>query len=78
MHPALLKTSGWKWSPRLRELNAAQAWPTPSPGYYDNLPKTERLDILAWYEVQWRVSAINNYEMQKEAERNARRKTGKK
>lgn len=71
-HPALMKSSGWKWVSRLRDLNAAQEWGCNSPKEFDALLKDERLDIIAWYEVQWRVQSINNYEQQQEMIRNAK------
>lgn len=75
-----MATSGWRYNQRYRELDAAQIWGCPSPGYFDSLPKDERIDIIAWYEVKWRQSAVNSYEAQQQAERDAKRKakSGKK
>jgi hypothetical protein len=73
MHPALLEQSGWKYHKRVRELKAAKWWGCPSPGYFDSLPKSERVDILAAYEISWREEAINSYEANERAKREAKR-----
>jgi hypothetical protein len=78
MHPALMKRSGWTWNQRLRELLAAKWWGCPSPSYFDALSKTERADILATYECDWRISAVNSYEAQQEAERKAKQSARRK
>ena len=62
MHPALLRSSGWRYLGRLRDLFAARWWGVPSPGAFDALPKSERVDIVAAYEIAWRVDAINAWE----------------
>lgn len=62
-------TQGWKWSNRFRELQAAHTWGCPSPLHFDLLPKNTRIDIVAWYEAQWRIEAINIYERLEEQER---------
>ena len=65
MHPALLKSSGWRYVGRARDLMAARWWGCPSPGAFDALPKTERLDVVALYEVSWRMDAVNAHEASK-------------
>ena len=77
MHPALLRSSGWQYGDRLRQLFAARWWGCPSPSFYDGLAKGDRLDILAAYEAHWRIDAVNNYEAGQQAQRDARRKAGK-
>ncbi len=57
----------------MRELNAAQRWGCPSPKFFDELEKDSRIDIVAWYEVNWRVNTINNFEAQKKAEAAAKK-----
>lgn len=79
MHPALMKSSGWKWNRRKRELDAAHWWGGLSPGEFDDLSKDEKLDLIALYEVDWRINAINSYEANEEAIRNSKKpKRGKK
>lgn len=77
MHPALMQSSGWTYSQRYRELDAAQRWGCPTPGSFDAMDRDERLDILAWYEGKWRIDAVNSYEAQIKAQRKATRKAGK-
>lgn len=72
LHPALMRSSGWRWNQRLRELFAAKWWGCPSPGYFDQLSKSERIDIIAAYECDWRIRVVDNYEAQQEAERKAK------
>jgi hypothetical protein len=73
-----MQSSGWKYDYRLHHLNAAQSWGLPSPEDFDKLSKSSKVDILAWYEVKWRIDAINSYELQRKAESDARRKRKKK
>ena len=73
MHPALMQKSGWKWSDRFRQLDAAQAWGCSSPKVFDDLPKNDKLDILAWYEAKWRIRAIDSYEAEQKAKSKAKR-----
>lgn len=70
-----MTSSNWSYNERLRELNAAQLWGCDSPAVYDSLDKNDRLEIVTWYEVKWRVDAINSYELQK---KNKPRKKAKK
>ncbi len=69
MHPALLKRSGFTWGWRFNELEAAQRWGCPSPDHYDRLPRSAKLDILAWHEARWRVDAVSAHEAMKEKPR---------
>jgi hypothetical protein len=66
-----MQSSGWNYSRRLNELNAAQRWGCASPADYDALDKDARIDILAWYEAHWRMDAVNAWEAQREAEAKA-------
>ena len=72
-HPALMKSSGWSYSQELRQILAARWWGCPTIGTFKSLSKPEKIKILAAYEADWRIKAINNYEMQQEAERNSKR-----
>ena len=74
MHPALLRSSGWKYSGRARDLLAAKWWGCQSPGAFDGLPKHERTDIVALYEVTWRIDAVNAHEAQQRGKRGRRRR----
>jgi uncharacterized small protein (DUF1192 family) len=56
----------------VRELISARWWGCPSPGYFDSLPLSERLDIVAVYELDWRMAAVNAHEAQQEAEAKSR------
>lgn len=72
-HPALMKSSGWTYSQDYRELEAAASWGCPTPEAFKSLSKDDKLDILARYEVRWRIDAINSYEQMEEAKRNAKK-----
>jgi len=72
MHPALMEKSGWTYSPRLRQLKAARWWGCDTPTTFDEMSKSEKLDIMAAYEEDWRENAVNQYEAQKKAEREAK------
>lgn len=78
VHKALLIESHFKWNTRLRDLNAAQKWGINDPAQFDNLPKQSKIEIIAWYEVNWRINAIQAYDQaekqRQEAEQNSRRK----
>lgn len=54
-------------------LKAARWWGCPSPGHFDALPRSEKIDILAVYEIEWRIEAINAYEANEEAKRAAKK-----
>lgn len=64
-----MKSSGWKWSSRFRDLEAAQKWGGVTPQTFNELPKDDKLDIIAWYEAKWRIDAINSYEQAEEMKR---------
>jgi len=72
MHPALLRSSGWRYTGRARDLMAAR-WGNVL-GTFDELPKYKRVEIVALYEVSWRIEAVNAWEARERAERKGRRK----
>lgn len=73
MHPALLETSGWRYTGRMRDLLAARWWGSPSPGAFDGLPKRERVEVVALYELHWRMDAVNQWEAARRARQRAKR-----
>jgi hypothetical protein len=74
MHPALLRSSGWKYSGRARDLMAAH-W-AGILDRFDDLPHYKRVDVVALYEVSWRMDAVNAHEAAERSKRAA--KPGKK
>lgn len=76
-HPALMKSSGWTYNQRYRELEASHWRGIAIPSQFDALSKDDRLDIVAHYEVHWRIEAINAHEQVEESKRNSKRKRGK-
>ena len=74
MHPALLTSSGWRYTGRARDLIAARWWGTPSPGAFDALPKRQRVEIVALYEIGWRMDAVNAWEARQAEKRRAKGK----
>ena len=64
MHPALLRSSGWRYTGRARDLMAAR-W-AGVVGTFDELPKHRRIDIVALYEIGWRMDAVNAHEASKQ------------
>lgn len=67
MHPALLKSSGWRYGQRYREIEASVA--AGCAAEWDTLPKYKRVDLLARYEVKWRMDAINAWELHRKPRR---------
>ena len=65
MHPALLRSSGWKYTGRARDLMAAH-WANLLDRF-DELPKYKRIEVVALYEITWRIDAVNAYEAQQRA-----------
>ena len=74
MHPALLRSSGWRYSGRARELMAAR-W-AGCIETFDELPKHKRVDIVALYEIAWRMDAVNAHEARRPRP-GAKRKRGR-
>jgi hypothetical protein len=60
MHPALLRSSGWRYTARARDLMAAR-W-AGVLDRFDELPKHKRVDVVALYEIGWRIEAVNAWE----------------
>jgi hypothetical protein len=60
MHPGLLRSSGWRYATRLRDLMAAR-W-AGCLAQFDDLPHHRQIDVVAAYEVSWRVEAVNAWE----------------
>jgi hypothetical protein len=71
LHPALLRSSGWKYTTRARDLMAAK-W-AGVLDVFDELPKHKRVDVVALYEVSWRMDAVNAHEAQERAKRKSKR-----
>lgn len=67
-----MKASGWKWDSRKRDGDAAK-WAGKLLSEFEALPKDDKLDILALYEVDWKVTAINNYEQAQEMQRSVKK-----
>jgi hypothetical protein len=74
MHPALLRSSGWRYTGRARDLIAAR-W-AGVLDVFDDLPKHKRVDIVALYEINWRMEAVNAWEAVERPRRKARRSRG--
>jgi len=72
MHPALLNSTGWRYTGRARDLLAAR-W-AGVLAEFDELPKYKRVEVVALYEVSWRIDAVNAYEAQERAKRRAKRR----
>ena len=71
MHPALLHSTGWRYTGRARDLVAAR-W-AGVLGQFDDLPKYRRVEVVALYEVSWSIESVNAYEAQERAKRRAKR-----
>lgn len=71
-----MQTSGWVWSHKKRDLDAAKWWGLIPSQFYE-LSKEDKLDLLAMYEIDWRIQAINNWEANEKAKRHAKRKARK-
>lgn len=72
MHPALLHSTGWRYTGRARDLFAAR-W-AGVLAEFDDLPKYKRVEVVALYEVSWRIDAVNAHEAQERAKRKAKRR----
>ena len=71
MHPALLKSSGWRYTGRMRDLMAAR-W-AGVLDKFDELPKHRRVDIVALYEINWRMEAVNAHEARRKPPKRRRK-----
>lgn len=72
-----MKQGSWTYTSRVQELLAAKWWGCPSPGYFDSLTKDERLDIIALYVFENKMTAINNYEDSLEIKRSRKKPKGR-
>lgn len=70
MHPALLRSSGWKYSGRARDLMAAR-W-AGVLDTFDDLAHHKKVDVVALYEIGWRMDAVNAYEAAERAKRGSK------
>lgn len=68
-----MKPSPWKWNSRKRDGDVAKWWGYKTLSEFEALPKDDKLDVLALYEIDWKVTAVNNYEQAKELERSAKK-----
>lgn len=68
-----MKSSGWTWSSRKRDADAARWAGYRTLSEFDGLDKDDKLDIIARYEINWRYEAINAYEQAEESKRLAQR-----
>lgn len=59
-----MESSNWTYAQRLRNLKAAKDWGM-TPGKFDNTNMEDKLDIIAIYEINWRMNAINSHEIQR-------------
>lgn len=65
-----MKASGWQWSARKRDADAARWWGSfKTFSEFEALPKDDKLDLLALYEISWKVEAVNNWEQSEEIRR---------
>ena len=62
-----MKSSGWQYNQRYRELEASHFRGIAIPSEFDKLSKEDKLDIVAHYEIHWRIQAINDYEQNQAA-----------
>jgi len=68
-----MKASGWKWNTRKRDGDVARWWGYRSLSEFEELAKDDKLDVLALYEIDWKVQVINNYEQAQEMQRSVKK-----
>jgi len=68
-----MKSSGWQWNSRKRDADAARWAGFKLLSEFEALPKEDKLDLLALYEIDWKVQAINSYEANQEMQRSVRK-----
>jgi len=66
------------WSSQLRDANAARWAGYRALSEFEELPKDDRIDVVARYEINWRYEAINAYEQAEEMKRNTKKPRRKK
>ena len=64
-----MKSSGWQWSTRKRDADAARWAGYKLLSEFEELDKDNRLDILALYEIDWKIQVINSWEQNEEQKR---------
>lgn len=73
-----MKSSGWQWNPRKRDADAARWAGFKLLSEFEDLSKDDKLDVIALYEINWRIEAINNWEQSEEIKRSANKPRRKK
>jgi len=68
-----MKSSGWQWNSRKRDADAAKWAGFKLLSEFESLPKEDKLDTIALYEISWKVEAINSYEANQEMQRSAKK-----
>jgi len=68
-----MKSSGWQWNSRKRDGDVARWWGYRTLSEFESLVKDDKLDVIALYEIDWKVQAVNSYEQAKEMERNTKK-----
>jgi len=68
-----MKSSGWQWNSRKRDADAAKWAGFKLLSEFEALPKEDKLDLLALYEIDWKVQAVNSYEANQEMQRNVKK-----
>lgn len=66
-----MKSSGWQWNSRKRDADAAKWAGFKTLSEFEELPKDDKLDVIALYEINWRIEAINNWEQAEEIKRSS-------
>lgn len=68
-----MQASGWTWSTKKRDFDAARYWGL-IPSQFYSLDRDDKLDCLALYEIGWRVEAVNDWERNEKMNRKNRPK----
>lgn len=67
----MTKVGKWKYNQTLSRVFSAQWWGCPSISFFHNLPREERLQIIAAHEAHETMTAINQFDVYEEAKQNA-------
>lgn len=73
-----MKSSGWQWNSRKRDADAGRWAGFKLLSEFEELPKDDKLDVIALYEINWRIEAINNWEQSEEIKRSSNKPRRKK
>lgn len=73
-----MKSSGWQWSIRKRDADAARWAGFRLLSEFEELPKDDRLDVLALYEIDWKQRTIDAWEANEEQKRSVNKPRRKK